>query len=99
MSEMKLTPLKLLCHDSATHRGSEVMIIRAVLKVSCVAAGSMEMSVSETKMMYPTEMPKHVMTFRALHSTSPAGPSAAPVRPAYVCTSSYPETTPLSMSV
>ena len=30
------------------------MIIRAVLKVSCVAAGAMEMSVSETKMMYPT---------------------------------------------
>mmetsp|Transcript_31304 Transcript_31304/g.50314 ORF Transcript_31304/g.50314 Transcript_31304/m.50314 type:complete len:234 (+) Transcript_31304:1214-1915(+) len=38
-------------------------------------------------------MPKQVTTLSTLHSTSPAGPTAARVSPAYVCTSDCPATT------
>ena len=93
------TPLKLRCHARPTHKGRVLMIIFAVVNPTCFAAGSMEMAVSDTKIMYPTEMPKHVMTLSTLHSVSPAGPSAAPVRPAYVCTSAWPDTTLPSTSV
>ena len=99
MREMRFTPLKLRCHARPTHKGRVLMIIFAVVNPTCFAAGSMEMAVSDTKIMYPTEMPKHVMTLSTLHSVSPAGPSAAPVRPAYVCTSAWPDTTLPSTSV
>jgi hypothetical protein len=64
-AEMRLTPLKSRTNASPSHAGSVRAIIDAVVNDAACCAGSIEMTVSDTKIMYPTEMPKHVITFRA----------------------------------
>ena len=62
---MRFTPLKSRTNASPSHAGSVRAIIDAVVNDAACCAGSIEMTVSDTKIMYPTEMPKHVITFRA----------------------------------